>query len=320
VEYFNPFRNIEIDPEVDLEELSKYAHSFGEVVGLGLRDLAHCPVEMNLMPKSSIQRQEFGQKKPYLIASVYSLALVVFAIYLAEDRIGAIQRQKLEDIKSPLERLTLAGQKLDGFSIVNSGLKHAADQMGELADERFYWIRVLSELRSVLMKAEAATKANLSAQLNSQSNTDVGVWVVSFSPVFPNGSPFAGGGEASAAAPSYPGAFPGMGGPGRGRYPVGMPPGMPSSRMPVPQAQPSPATPSGGNEIATINIFCRGVNRDTLSPSANSDLAYAVLQNLTNSPYFTEKSALANDTFKVDQNSNTFSFSLTAQLKQPFKL
>src|SRR5271170_1673168 len=55
VEYFNPFRNVQIDPAVDLEELSRVAHSFGEVVGLGLRNLAHCPVEMNLMPDSTLR-------------------------------------------------------------------------------------------------------------------------------------------------------------------------------------------------------------------------------------------------------------------------
>ncbi|HZM02520.1 MAG TPA: type IV pilus assembly protein PilM, partial [Candidatus Saccharimonadales bacterium] len=102
VDYFNPFRNIEIDPALDLDELSKYAHSFGEVVGLGLRDLAHCPVELNLMPRSSIQRQEFAHKKPYLIASVFSLALVVFAIYLAEARVGDGRRRKLEQLKGPV--------------------------------------------------------------------------------------------------------------------------------------------------------------------------------------------------------------------------
>src|SRR6266496_1588052 len=76
VEYFNPFRNIEIDPSLNLEELAKVAHSLGEVVGLGLRNLAHCPVELNLMPKSSLKRQEFNQKKPYLVASVFCLILV----------------------------------------------------------------------------------------------------------------------------------------------------------------------------------------------------------------------------------------------------
>src|SRR6266567_760965 len=38
VEYFNPLRNVQIDPSINLEELARVAHSLGEVVGLGLRD------------------------------------------------------------------------------------------------------------------------------------------------------------------------------------------------------------------------------------------------------------------------------------------
>src|ERR1700722_19367595 len=80
VDYFNPFRNIELDPVLDLEELSKYAHSYGEVVGLGLRDLAHCPVELNLMPDSTLRWQAFNQKKPYFFFSLLSLVLVAGAV------------------------------------------------------------------------------------------------------------------------------------------------------------------------------------------------------------------------------------------------
>src|SRR6266480_3125520 len=68
VEYFNPLRNVQIDPSINLEELARVAHSLGEVVGLGLRNLAHCPVELNLMPDSTLKWQSFNQKKPYLIA------------------------------------------------------------------------------------------------------------------------------------------------------------------------------------------------------------------------------------------------------------
>src|SRR5580698_9869015 len=133
VEYFNPFRNIEIDPSLDLEELSKYAHSYGEVVGLGLRDLAHCPVELNLMPKSSIQRQEFGSKKPYLIASVFALALVVFVIYIAEQRIGNAFRDQLDKVKGPLASLTQQNQQLQAANGDRDTLKKQADQLKELA-------------------------------------------------------------------------------------------------------------------------------------------------------------------------------------------
>jgi type IV pilus assembly protein PilM len=305
VDYFNPFRNIEIDPGLDLEELSKYAHSFGEVVGLGLRDLAHCPVEMNLMPKSSIQRQEFAHKKPYLIASVFSLALVVFAIYLAEDRIGDVRHHKLEEIKEPLAKLTQISQQLSTAINERTRLKGEADQMEALADSRFYWINLLTELRSVLMKAEDATKASLQAP--------TGVWVVTFSPVLPDGSRLGG-----VSAQGGGGMYPPPGG-GMERRSRGM--GMRGLTPLAPVAPVAPVASSGqGNAISTLSLFCRGVNRPDLSPSANYDLAYAVLQNLTNSPYFTTNSAFGPDGIKIDEGSNTFNFSLTVELKHPFKL
>src|SRR5213594_1995005 len=73
VEYFNPFRSVQIDPAVNLEELARVAHALGEVVGLGLRNLAHCPVELNLMPESTLKWQAFNQKKPFFITTVFSL-------------------------------------------------------------------------------------------------------------------------------------------------------------------------------------------------------------------------------------------------------
>jgi len=312
VDYFNPFRNIELDAGLDLEELSKYAHCFGEVIGLGLRDLAHCPVELNLMPRSSIQRQEFAHKKPYLIASVFSLALVVFAIYWAERRIGLVRGQKLEEIKAPLAKLQQLSQQLDTALSQRLQLKKAADQMEELAGNRFYWIKLLTELRSVLMKSEAATKASLQTAGNNGRNTDVGVWVVSFSPVLPNGTLFGGMGG-SGGGPPVAGFAPGAGRARGGRPGMG---GPKPAQAAAPQLAPAPEL---GNVISRLSLLCRGVNREDLSASANSDLAYAVLQNVTNSAYFTDKSALGQN-ISVDPGSNTFSFYLTVELKHPFKL
>src|SRR5208283_3226856 len=161
VDYFNPLRNIEIDPSLDLDELSKHAHCFGEVVGLGLRELAHCPVELNLMPRSSLQRQEFGSKKPYLAASVFSLALVLFAINFAEKRIGDVFRAKASELQAPLAKLTKDNQTLQTVLQARGDQKKKADDMKMLADTRFFWIVVLTDLRQVLIKAEEAEKAGL---------------------------------------------------------------------------------------------------------------------------------------------------------------
>src|SRR5579859_5809938 len=103
VEYFNPFRNVQIDPAVNLEELVRVAHSMGEVVGLGLRNLAHCPVELNLMPESTLKWQSFNQKKPYLIATVFSMAAVVGAIGMLFGKLADTKIEQQQKVHQEVE-------------------------------------------------------------------------------------------------------------------------------------------------------------------------------------------------------------------------
>jgi type IV pilus assembly protein PilM len=323
VEYFNPFRNIEIDPSLNLEELSKYAHSFGEVVGLGLRELAHCPVELNLMPKSSLQRQEFGHKKPYLIASVFSLALVVFAIYKAETRIGAVWERKQASLTGPLAALTKTSQNMDKALKDRDEAKKQADQMKTLADNRFYWIRVLTDLRTVMMQAEAAEKASLTTPDNGGTNTDVGVWVEEFDPVVPEGFTAGvqtAGGGFSAGPMSRGGRRRGYGyGYGFGPGPMGPGPAPPEGTPgPGPTMPPRPALTAAATtgEISTVKLVCRGVKR---KETANSGLAYYVQQYLTNSPSFTNPAVLGEIQYESG-NTNTFSFNVTVDLRHHLKL
>src|SRR5580700_1464151 len=105
VEYFNPFRNVQIDPSVNLEELARVAHGLGEVVGLGLRNLAHCPVELNLMPESTLNWVQFNQKKPYLMATIFSLVLVVFASGFLFSKLADVNSQELDTLKKKIAAL-----------------------------------------------------------------------------------------------------------------------------------------------------------------------------------------------------------------------
>src|SRR5215469_6894300 len=102
VEYFNPFRNVQIDPAVNLEALQRVAHSLAEVVGLGLRNLANCPVEMNLMPESTVRWRNFNEKKPYLLVAVYALALVSSAVGFMFDQLAQSKETELAKIQPEL--------------------------------------------------------------------------------------------------------------------------------------------------------------------------------------------------------------------------
>src|SRR3984957_8998704 len=100
VEYFNPFRNVQIDPAINLEELAHVAHSLGEVVGLGLRNLAHCPVELNLMPESTLRWQSFNRKKPYLLLTIFLLAGVVGMVGWLFQKSAANKSDALVDLNN----------------------------------------------------------------------------------------------------------------------------------------------------------------------------------------------------------------------------
>lgn len=173
VEYFNPLRNIQIDPEVDLEALAKVAHVLGEVVGLGLRNLAHCPVELNLMPESTLRWQSFNQKKPYFIATVGSLVAVVFAVGLLFGRSASVKLGQLETVKQETTPMKADEQR---FRRAFGNLEETQEKLQKIesmAGARYYWADACGELqRSLILVEEAARR---------KFGVEVGLWIEDFS-------------------------------------------------------------------------------------------------------------------------------------------
>ena len=141
----------------------------GEVVGLGLRNLAHCPVELNLMPESTLKWQRFNQKKPYFIATVFSLVAVIAAIGLLFDKLAKNNAKELEVTQGQVRPMQ---EKSERFKRAYNDLKKTHKDLEQLAawtDDRYYWADVMTELRQILVRVEGGMKARL--------RTDVGVWV-----------------------------------------------------------------------------------------------------------------------------------------------
>ncbi|MFZ1073529.1 MAG: type IV pilus assembly protein PilM [Verrucomicrobiia bacterium] len=174
VEYFNPFRNVQIDPSVNLEELARVAHSLGEVVGLGLRNLAHCPVEMNLMPESTLRWRAFNEKKPYFFCTVLSLVGVAFAVGFLFQQLAGSKQNEIANLEPKVRQLQA---RTDQFRSAYSKLlatRNEAKQTTTWMEERYYWGDVLAELRRALIRAEADVKKKYVAQ---NPKMDAGVWI-----------------------------------------------------------------------------------------------------------------------------------------------
>jgi type IV pilus assembly protein PilM len=302
VEYFNPLRHVQIDPALNLEELAKVGHQMGELVGLGLRNLAHCPVEMNLMPKSSLKKQEFGKKKPYFVAIMGCVAAIVLAYGFFYDGIAELKAKSLESIQSKIGPLQQQKQRLEGELKQLGVLQHQAGELGEWLQDRAYWANVLTELRRVMLAAESKGK--------EQFKVDTGVWIERFVPDC--SGIVAGSGPAPVVAPVTPVPNPRGRGRDRGTPPPGAPPG-PGRTAAAQAGAVAPCT--------SVTLILRSVDMAQLTGKADANTTFAfILENeLKANPLFVAtNTGIRGDMSKPQDFTVTFEVQLA--LKTPLKL
>jgi type IV pilus assembly protein PilM len=296
VEYFNPFRNVQIDPAVNLEELARVAHSLGEVVGLGLRNLANCPVEMNLMPSSTLRWRTFNEKKPYFIFTLLSLVAVAGSVGFLFQKLAESKEKEIRDLEPQVQKIQL---KVDQFKRAYAQLGDAKKDAAQIADwmgDRYYWGDVLSELRRVLIRSEEDIKKKLSAQ---KPGVEAGVWIeqmtmnVAQTSVAGHGAPA----PAQGAAPNEDNPNP--------------------NPSPNPSGEENPAPAAGNTPGNSINLVCRAVNLSNVDPSAISEIAYAVESEMRASPLFDPKTTALSGQITPDDATGTFTFGLNIGLKKP---
>lgn len=319
VEYFNPFRNVQIDPGVVIEDLEKVAHSFGEVVGLGLRNLAQCPVELNLVPKSIRKRQELEQKKPYFIAAVFSLVLVVFAYGLFYSKIANVKAESLSTLKSQLEPLKAKVDELQKEEGAIKSTRKQIDTLTSYLEDRFFWADSLGEMRSLLMKVEGE---------QAKGGRDVGVWIETFGTVQADDIPVE---EDTSSSPMMGGLMYYLMNPELAKryFPqlAGMLPGLQKQEdtTPITSTNDLKSTKkdiSTMTNAITIKVKLRALNLNKYGDStANGKLAYAVESEFKNAANFDKDGTkLSGDLEQVENTADTFTFGMTLKLKRGLQM
>jgi type IV pilus assembly protein PilM len=303
VEYFNPFRNVQIDPAVNLEDLVRVAHSMGEVVGLGLRNLAHCPVELNLMPESTRKWRDFNEKKPYLIATVFTIVVVVAILGLLFQQLTGVKATKLAKIQPALQQAKARDNEFSQAKSQLEGAKSELDQFATLLNDRYYWVDTLPEIRRVLMQVEASA--------SNKWGSAAGIWIEQFvTPAPPEPVAEANGAYAAqytsqtSVAGTLEAAI-------ESKYDLGAQPGADPAAV-------AAAAPAPGSGISTIIMVCRA--KKGANASANSDLMYAFLDDLRASPLVDSKGTQVGGKMGTEDSPYTFTFAVKVTLKNPLKL
>jgi type IV pilus assembly protein PilM len=318
VEYFNPFRKITINESLDLQELSKVAHLCGELVGSALRNIAQCPIELNLIPKSIRSREILREKIPFFFATVASVMMVIFAYGYFFSKVTEIKRESLADMKKIYEPLKARADALD---VQLKQIKAAQDEIDVVTGylrNRFFWPEALVEMRQLLVNAEE--------NIQAATGRSVGVWIESFGSVEAEV-------EEDYENPAQP----------TGPQIYGIPPYILQNpellKRYFPQlyeiivkgggfksfTDTSFAKPPTNTNLVTIDVKFRAVSLNTASdPAANGRLAFTVAEQFRKSGLFdangTKLTGQLEEPEMVTRNFGTFRFGMTLKLKNEMQL
>lgn len=154
IEFFNPFRNIEVGLDVDRNTLAATAHWLGEVAGLGLRVTTVGLTEFNLLPRRERISRQIEKRSPYAIAAIFCVGLIFLVQAAANNSIASKKEAKAKEIDDNLS--AFVGTANDLFESQNrlQQEKGSSQKMERVLSSRFYWINLVNGVQEVLAMVE----------------------------------------------------------------------------------------------------------------------------------------------------------------------
>ncbi|HEY4282899.1 MAG TPA: hypothetical protein VGM62_07520, partial [Chthoniobacterales bacterium] len=148
----NPLRNVAVAETVPTDDLSKSAHLLGELVGLALRTVTACPMELNLRPASVVRRQTLEKRRLYFVlaACCFVLALLGWGFYYT--RAARVTEKATEHLHEKLDLMHAAEGRLAKLRQQTGVLDNQSGPLIEAVNDRSFWIELLEDLNSRLPK------------------------------------------------------------------------------------------------------------------------------------------------------------------------
>ena len=152
IDFFNPVRNVAIANEANAKHIAQSAHLLGEVVGLALRAVASCPMELNLRPATVIRAREIERRRPFLIGTAGCMiaALLGWSIFYLHG--SGVLRATKQQVDAKVETLRGLQGKLDGIRKDATTLDNLALPLLNAVTARSFWPQLLEDLNARLPK------------------------------------------------------------------------------------------------------------------------------------------------------------------------
>lgn len=151
VDYLNPFISVSVNAAIDAGEIGGRAHLMSEVVGLALRKVLTCPIEINLLPQRFIKAETFKRKRPMLIASMAAFVLLCGLWAFFFYKLTTIGQARLDQIEGQKQQLESVENRLKEKETRIAEIQDKAGRLAALPEQRTYWPQVYDDIRARLL-------------------------------------------------------------------------------------------------------------------------------------------------------------------------
>ncbi len=180
VEYLNTFSAITISDQVDKEQLQMVAPMFQEMIGMSLRNVTQCPIDISLIPDSIRSQKELNRKKPYFyISAATLLILLLFFAYGIRKRLE-FDKSRVDRVKGVVEQTNNMMSQVNAAMGRMSGERSRFTDPSQFLQDRNKWSGMLTELQTKLPDTMWLVKLegigdDLPEDLAGMDNMDMGM-------------------------------------------------------------------------------------------------------------------------------------------------
>ena len=154
IEFFNPLQNVTVSESAPMQDVARSAHLLGELVGLALRSVTVCPVELNLRPATVVRRHDVERRRPFFIAAAACILLALLGWSAYYTRAAQVALQTAQTIRQKNDTMHVAEAQLDKLKKEIAVLDNTATPLITAVNDRIFWPQILEDLNSRLPESD----------------------------------------------------------------------------------------------------------------------------------------------------------------------
>ncbi len=167
-DYFNPFNNVAVAEQIPAEQVGAHACEMGQLVGLALRQLHTCPIEINLLPPKAEEEKKFKRKQPVFALAAAAALLTLLAWIAFFVRMKGVTENFRGRIEARTGELAAVESQLARNETAVADIAGKIAKLTALEKRRGVWRSLLSEIGAAQTNGMWLTRINPLAALPGQ--------------------------------------------------------------------------------------------------------------------------------------------------------